>query len=242
MVVAKDVIVTLIFDVKIDEEDVVVDQVTEDHPLTYLHGNDYFIPGLEKALAGLKPGDDFDVKVAPQDAYGDYNDHLVQRVPSAIIGGVENIEVGDRFIADTDMGQIPVEVTAIDGDFVIVDGNHLLAGKTLCFTGKVLATRPATEEEIAHGHAHGEGGCGHHHEEGCCEHDHDHHHHHEAQGCCDDKDACCDDKEACCSEGKECCKNGEKGSCKGKKKEGACCSKKKKKEKSCCGGGGCHTH
>ncbi len=225
MVIAKDVIVTLIFDVKIDEEDVVVDQVTEDHPLTYLHGNDYFISGLEKALEGLKPGDDFDVTVAPHDAYGEYDDHLVQRVPSAIIGGVENIEVGDRFIADTDMGQIPVEVTAIDGDFVIVDGNHLFAGKTLCFKGKVLATRPATEEEIAHGHDH---------ENGCCDHDHDHdhHHHYEAEGCCDDEDACCDDKGTCCSDGKECCKNGEKGSCKAKKK----------KKKSCCGGGGCHTH
>jgi len=85
-----------------------------------------------------------------------------------------------RFFADTDQGSLPVEITAIDGDSVTIDGNHMLAGQDLNFNVEVLAIREATPDEIshghihgAHGHDHGHGGCGcggHEDEEesGCC--------------------------------------------------------------------------
>ena len=96
-----------------------------------------------------------------------------------------------RFLADTDQGPIPVEVTEVDGDEVVVDGNHMLAGQTLTFDVEVVAVREATEEEVQHGHVHQEGGCG--------SHGHDHDHDHEG-GCCggeghdhgeEKKDGCC---------------------------------------------------
>ena len=61
-----------------------------------------------------------------------------------------------RFLADTDQGPVPVEITGIEGDEVIVDGNHMLAGQNLKFHVEIVAIREATEEELAHGHVHGE--------------------------------------------------------------------------------------
>lgn len=94
-----------------------------------------------------------------------------------------------RFLADTDQGPIPVEVTEVDGDEVVVDGNHMLAGQTLDFDVEVVALRAATEEEAAHGHIHQEGGCGghghdHDHEGGCCGGEGHSHDHEEEHVCC----------------------------------------------------------
>ncbi|MGL4830114.1 MAG: peptidylprolyl isomerase, partial [Vibrio sp.] len=133
--------------------------------------------------------------IAPEDAYGEHNEDLVQRVPAEVFQGVDELEVGMRFLADTDQGPIPVEITEVDGDEVVVDGNHMLAGQSLTFTVEVVAVRAATEEEMAHGHIHQGGGCcgghdhdhDHDHEGGCCGgegHGHDHHGHGKEGGCC----------------------------------------------------------
>ncbi|GAL08921.1 peptidylprolyl isomerase [Photobacterium aphoticum] len=176
MKVAKDIVVSLAYQVK-TEDGVVVDQATVDAPLDYLHGHNNLIVGLETALEGREAGDKFEVTVAPEDAYGEHMDEMVQRVPANVFQGVDEITVGMRFLADTDQGPIPVEVTEVDGDFVVVDGNHMLAGQTLTFVAEVVALREATEEEIAHGHIHQAGGCcggG-----GCGDHDHG-----DEDGCC----------------------------------------------------------
>lgn len=169
MKIEKDVVVSLAYKVML-EEGVVVDESTVDAPLDYLHGHNNLITGLENALEGKVAGDKLEVTVTPEDAYGDHDDALVQRVPADVFQGVEQIEVGMRFLADTDQGPIPVEVTEVDGDEVVVDGNHMLAGQTLKFEVEVVAVRAATEEEIAHGHIHQGGGCcgGHGDEGGCC--------------------------------------------------------------------------
>ncbi|MFC1503040.1 peptidylprolyl isomerase [Pseudomonadota bacterium] len=179
MKVVKDIVVSLAYQVK-TEEGVVVDQSTTDAPLDYLHGHNNLIVGLEKALEGREAGEKFEVTVAPEDAYGEHVEEMVQRVPADVFQGVDEITVGMRFLADTDQGPIPVEVTEVDGDEVVVDGNHMLAGQTLTFTAEVVAMRAATEEEIEHGHIHQGGGCcgG-----GGCGDDHGHDHKEEG-GCC----------------------------------------------------------
>ncbi|MDG3086973.1 peptidylprolyl isomerase [Vibrio hannami] len=158
MKIEKNVVVSLAYQVKL-EDGVVVDQSTVEAPLDYLHGHNNLITGLENELEGKVAGDKFSATVAPDDAYGEHNDALVQRVPANVFQGVEQIEVGMRFLADTDQGPIPVEVTEVDGDEVVVDGNHMLAGQTLTFDVEVVATREATAEEIEHGHIHKAGGC-----------------------------------------------------------------------------------
>ena len=159
MKVTKDIVVSMAYQVK-TEDGTVVDQSTVDAPLDYLHGHENMIPGIEKALEGRSVGDKFDVVVAPEDAYGEHMDELVQRVPAEVFHGVDEITVGMRFLADTDQGQIPVEITEVDGDFVVVDGNHMLAGQTLSFDVEVVALREATDEEKEHGHLHQGGCCG----------------------------------------------------------------------------------
>ncbi len=169
MKVAKDLVVSLAYQVR-TEDGVLVDESPASAPMDYLHGRGSLISGLEKALEGRSVGENFDVEVASDDAYGQYDDNLVQRVPKDVFMGVDELEVGMRFLADTDMGPVPVEITGIEGDEVIVDGNHMLAGQNLKFNVEIMAIREATEEEIAHGHVHGAGG-------------HDHDHDHEG-GCC----------------------------------------------------------
>lgn len=198
MNIEKNVVVSLAYQVKL-EDGVVVDQATVEAPLDYLHGHNNLITGLEDQLEGKVAGDKFSATIAPDDAYGEHNDALVQRVPANVFQGVEEIEVGMRFLADTDQGPIPVEVTEVDGDEVVVDGNHMLAGQTLTFDVEVIATREATAEEVEHGHIHKEGGCGHDHGEG-----------HEG-GCCggEGHDHGEGKKEGCCGGGGK----GEKGGC-----------------------------
>ena len=165
MKIENNVVVSLAYQVKL-EDGAVVDQSTVDAPLDYLHGNNNLIPGLEKALEGQAAGDKFSVTVGPEEAYGEHSDALVQRVPANVFQGVDQIEVGMRFLADTDQGPIPVEVTEVDGDEVVVDGNHMLAGQTLTFDVEVVAVREATQEELDHGHVHQAGDHDHGHEHG----------------------------------------------------------------------------
>ncbi|MBD1565338.1 peptidylprolyl isomerase [Vibrio sp. S12_S33] len=191
MKIEKNVVVSLAYQVKL-EDGIVVDQSTVEAPLDYLHGHNNLITGLENQLEGKVVGDKFTATIAPEDAYGEHNDDLVQRVPAEVFQGVEQIEVGMRFLADTDQGPIPVEVTEVDGDEVVVDGNHMLAGQTLTFDVEVVAMRAATEEEVEHGHLHQEeGGCcgghdhDHDHEGGCCGGEgHGHNHGEKKEGCC----------------------------------------------------------
>ncbi len=192
MKVAKDLVVSLAYQVR-TEDGVLVDESPASAPLDYLHGRGALISGLESALDGRTAGDVFDVDVGANDAYGQYDENLVQRVPKDVFVGVDELEVGMRFLADTDMGPVPIEITGIEGDEVIVDGNHMLAGQNLKFHVEVIGVREATAEELEHGHVHGEeGGCcgGHDHGEegGCCGgghgHDHDHGHEHGEGGCC----------------------------------------------------------
>ncbi len=187
MKIEKNVVVSLAYQVKL-EDGIVVDQSTVEAPLDYLHGHNNLITGLEKELEGKVAGDKFTATIAPEDAYGEHSDDLVQRVPADVFQGVDEIEVGMRFLADTDQGPIPVEITEVDGDEVVVDGNHMLAGHTLTFDVEVVAVREATAEELEHGHVHQAGGCGghgHDHDdhECCGGHGHSHDHDHE-DGCC----------------------------------------------------------
>jgi FKBP-type peptidyl-prolyl cis-trans isomerase SlyD len=101
------------------------------------------------------------VSLAPTEAYGERSDALQQVVPREAFQGIDGLEVGMQFRAESNAGQQIVTITAIDGDEVMVDGNHPLAGETLNFDVTVVDVREATEEELEHGHVHGPGG--HHH-------------------------------------------------------------------------------
>ncbi|MDP3979547.1 MAG: peptidylprolyl isomerase [Pseudomonas sp.] len=137
----------------------VIDSSAGGAPLVYLQGAGNIIAGLEKALLGKQAGDELDVSVEPEEAYGEYSAELVATLNRSMFEGVDELEVGMQFHASGPDGSMQiVTVRDLDGDDVIVDGNHPLAGQRLNFKVKVVEVRDASEEEVAHGHVHGEGG------------------------------------------------------------------------------------
>lgn len=160
MSVAQDHVVSIHYTLKNDAGDV-IDASPAGEPLAYLHGHGNLIAGLERELTGKTAGDKLQVKVAAADAYGDYDPALVQQVPRRALKGVPNVRVGMRLQAQSDHGARPLTVTRLAGDMVTLDGNHPLAGQNLNFEVEIAAVRPATPEELSHGHVHGPEG--HHH-------------------------------------------------------------------------------
>lgn len=198
-----------------DQEGRLLEDSFDSEPMLYLHGTENLIPGLEAALDGKSKGEKLDVTISAEEAYGPYHDGLRQAVPLEAFGDIEDIVPGMRFIAETEMGQRPVQVMEVKDDVVIVDGNHPLAGQSLNFSVEIVDVREASAEEIAHGHIHAQGGCGSHghdhdHGGGCCGGsgkqeaggccggpDHDHGHHHEEHEACDTPKTGCDGNGGC---------------------------------------------
>ena len=161
MTIAQQKVVSIHYKVVDVDSGETIDSSEGKEPMTYLHGAQNIIPGLEKALEGKSVGDELEVTIAPEDAYGEYSDERVQQVPMEAFQGVEKVEPGMAFTAQTEQGPINLVVTEVHEAVVTVDANHPLAGKSLQFSVKVDSVRDASEEELSHGHVHGEGGVEH---------------------------------------------------------------------------------
>lgn len=127
-------------------------------PLVYLHGGHAGIfEKVEEALAGKEEGESVKVNLTPGDAFGDRDPGLIRAEPRGRFP--ENVKVGMQFQGevshDDHAHQVVFEVIEVGTDTVKIDGNHPLAGRALDFRAKVLSVRPATPEEIEHGHVHG---------------------------------------------------------------------------------------
>lgn len=125
-------------------------------PLTVMLGKRFLIEGLEDALQNKEQGEKFEVDIAPEHAYGQRMDELVQQVPKDMFDGMD-VEVGMSFRATTEQGEQSVMIIDVAEDHVVVDGNHPLAGVPLKFEVEVVEVREPTQDEIEHGHAHGPG-------------------------------------------------------------------------------------
>lgn len=153
--VAKNSVVTLDYNVT-DSDGVLVDAGKE--PLVYLHGGyDDIFPKIEEAVQGKKIGESVNVKLQPDEAFGEYDEELIQIEPRNQFP--KELQVGMQFEGGPEGGDdedfIIYRVTDIADDKVVLDGNHPLAGMSLIFNCTVTAVRPASAEEIAHGHVHG---------------------------------------------------------------------------------------
>jgi len=157
MEITKHTVATIEYELT-DDEGEVLDSSQGTGPLTYVHGVGSIIPGLETELEGKTSGDAFKVRVAPENAYGERIDEMVQRVSRTQMPADVEIEVGMQFQAQTADAVHVVTVIEVDAENVTLDANHPLAGVPLNFDVKVVEVRPATEEEIEHGHVHGPGG------------------------------------------------------------------------------------
>lgn len=153
MTVDQDAVVTIAYTLKGDGGEVL--DSSENHgDLSYLHGHQNIVPGLEKALAGKAVGDQVDTTVSPDEGYGERRDDLVFSVPRDRLPDGE-LELGMQFRAQSQDGQeLVVNLIEIGDEEVTLDGNHPLAGQDLHFAVTIRDIREATEEEISHGHVH----------------------------------------------------------------------------------------
>jgi len=153
MQVAKNTVVTLDYSVT-DFAGELVDAGQE--PLVYLHGGyDDIFPMIEEAVHGKGIGESVVVRMQPDDAFGEYDATLVQLEPRSQFP--DELQVGMQFEGipegdDDDEDVLIYRVTEIAADKVVLDGNHPLAGMALVFTCTVTGVRPATADEIRHGH------------------------------------------------------------------------------------------
>ena len=154
LLIGDDLVVSMHYKLT-DNEGNVLDSSEGSEPLTYLHGAGNIIPGLEKALVGKVEGDTQQVTVEPAEAYGEVMPELMQTVDKAAFQGVDSVEVGMSFEAQTSDGSVQhIVVSKVDGDQVTVDANHPLSGVVLNFDVEIVTVREATDEEVAHGHVH----------------------------------------------------------------------------------------
>jgi FKBP-type peptidyl-prolyl cis-trans isomerase SlyD len=122
-------------------------------PLSYLHGRGNIVPGLEAALEGKSSGESFEITVPPDQGYGEHNESLVVQVDRGKFQGVDEIEPGMRFQAQTQDGTHILTVVDVEDQAVTVDANHPLAGQNLNFDVTVVEVRDATEDERREGKA-----------------------------------------------------------------------------------------
>lgn len=115
-------------------------------PMPFTEGAGQIIEGLEEPLRQMTVGEKRTVVVPPERAYGARDASLVQKVPRARLP-VDEIRVGDRFQTGPDRQDPVVTIVAIEGDEVLLDANHPLAGQELHFEVEVVAVRPAAPEE-----------------------------------------------------------------------------------------------
>jgi len=137
-----------------DAKGTVIDQ-SNDGSFAYLHGVNNIIPGLECALAGKKAGDELTVIVKPEEGYGLREESKLQEVSKTMFESNSDIVVGSQFHAQEPGGEVlVVTVMEVNDEYIVVDGNHPLAGVELNFDVKVIEVRDASEEEKEHGHVH----------------------------------------------------------------------------------------
>ncbi|MBA3534285.1 MAG: peptidylprolyl isomerase [Ardenticatenales bacterium] len=152
--VEKDKVVEIHYTLRLSDG-TVEDSTEGEPPLPYLHGAGNIPPGLERALEGHNAGDTFTVTLQPTDAYGEYDDEMVDAIPRDAFPDETELAEGDEiWLIDEEGNETPGIIERIEEEMLFVDYNHPLAGETVTFDVQVVEVRDATPEELEHGHAH----------------------------------------------------------------------------------------
>jgi FKBP-type peptidyl-prolyl cis-trans isomerase SlyD len=161
MTIQLNSVVALTYDLytKENDQEEFVEKADEQNPLVFLFGVGMMLPKFEENLFGLNVGDTYDFHLAAEDAYGPKDDSRVTNLPKDMFGDMEIPAIGSILPLQDDQGhQFSARVKEISETDVIVDLNHPMAGQDLHFIGKIISVRAATDDELAHGHAHGADG------------------------------------------------------------------------------------
>lgn len=158
LLVSKDTVVSFHYTLKNGDGEV-LDSSQGGDPLSYLHGYEQIVLGLEKALVGKTVGATLNVVVAPEEGYGPRREDLVITVPREQWTLPDTVGIDEIVELQSDEGQsLPARIVDMQPDCIMLDANHPLAGVVLHFDVELTEVRPATDDELSHGHVHGPGG------------------------------------------------------------------------------------
>jgi len=174
------------------------EKTTDEEPFVFLSGYGIALPAFESRIVSLAKGDNFDFTLQPEEAFGSYDaGHIidVDRGVFTINGHFDHEHISKGALVpltNEDGNHFLGRVLDIDDNVVKMDLNHPLAGKQLNFTGTIIESRDATDEEIQNFLNRGGGcscgcddeECNCHHDHGDCHHDHGDCHHDHGDGCC----------------------------------------------------------
>src|SRR5476651_206477 len=158
-------VVSLTYDLYVDQDgtETLTESATQEQPLTFLFGAGQMLPKFEENLSTLSTGDAYDFKLTAENAYGEVDEEAIANLPMQMFEGQDMPEIGAVLpLQDNQGNHFQGQVVSIAEDAVLVDLNHPMAGQDLHFKGNILNVRPATPEELSHGHAHGPDGHHHH--------------------------------------------------------------------------------
>jgi FKBP-type peptidyl-prolyl cis-trans isomerase SlyD len=161
MKIAPNHVVSLTYDLYSpkDGTEALVESATQEQPLTFLFGVGQMLPKFEENLSTLSTGDNYDFTISAADGYGEHDENAVANLPKDMFNGADLPEIGSILpLQDNNGNRFQGQVVSIAEDSIIVDLNHPMAGQSLHFKGVILNVRPATPEELSHGHAHGPDG------------------------------------------------------------------------------------
>lgn len=157
--VKDEVVVSMAYELTVDGEMIDSSSDIEGEAIAFIQGLGQIIPGLEKALYGMKVGESKQVKVAAGEAYGEVDEDAFIWVPRDDFPDSIPLDVGTVFEMREENGEtLLARINEVGDEQVRVDLNHPLAGKTLEFAVEIMELRAATTEELEHGHVHQHGG------------------------------------------------------------------------------------
>ncbi len=162
MALEKNNVVTLKYVLHTNDENgekVFVEETSAENPMTFLYGVGMMIPKFEQEIQNLNIGETTSFTIEPSEGYGERDPQAVTQLPVDMFQGQELPPVGAVLpLSDNQGNNFQALVVEVTPEAVVVDLNHPMAGRPLHFDVEILNTRPATEEELAHGHAHGADG------------------------------------------------------------------------------------
>lgn len=146
IVVQNNIVVTLDYQLEVEGKQI------DAGPIQFLHGHGNIIPGLEKEVDGMQLGEEKQILVQAEDAYGHYDPELEIDIPRSSFPDDFEIELGRPMRMQDDKGNIFTGVAvAITDETIKMNLNHPLAGKNLLFKTKITDLRQATQQEIEQG-------------------------------------------------------------------------------------------
>lgn len=162
MTVDKNHVVALQYTLNAIEENgdkTFIEKTETDNPFTFLYGVGMMLPKFEEELQGMVAGDKKSFTITPEEGYGDKMENSTTQLPVEMFAESGMPPIGAMLpLQDGQGNHVSGLVLEVSPEAVTVDLNHPMAGKTLHFDIELESTRPATEDEIAHGHAHGADG------------------------------------------------------------------------------------